>query len=487
MRVFLIWAAKTSALNHLMSELNNNGHELIYWVGHHFAEKENRPAGAIFHSHRDAGLGIPSAELSSANFPPPEEKIIKALEPAEPTIITILNNDHKMASISEYRHFYYELIRYWLGVIKKFQPEAIIFPVEPHSGFDNVIYELAKLLSIKTLFFNETRVSDRMLYMSDYKIGSESLLKEMENCRQATFSLDDLSEDIREYYKRQAIKKNNEPPQHVKFIQGKYSFWHRVTWAKIWASVKEGTIIKKSFSFIFMQKGADMFIKSLKEKFSLLLPNLKKDYARLEKELDLSKPYVYAALQVQPERTTAPVGGVYMDQILIIKTIAAALPEGWKIYVKEHPLQWIRKGIRYTVSRYPGYYDEIAKIKNTQIAPINTSSYALMDKARAVATVSGAPGWEALMRSKPSLIFGYAWYKNCPGVFNINGQASCGAALNKIEQGYEVDQQAVINYLKCLDNTTIHGYIAYSNEKNSKLTYNENIKSITDLILKELK
>src|SRR6185503_4800147 len=96
------------------------------------------------------------------------------------------------------------------------------------------------------------------------------------------------------------------------------------------------------------------------------------------------------------------------------------------------------------------------------------------------------PGWEAILHGKPSIIFGNPWYKLSPGTMQVNSVESGKAAIKKIIAGYAPKEQQVLNFLKCLDDATIHGFIANSNSYASKLTRQESMENITTCILKEL-
>ena len=102
---------------------------------------------------------------------------------------------------------------------------------------------------------------------------------------------------------------------------------------------------------------------------------------------------------------------MFVDQILMIETLAAALPEGWVLYVKEHPWQMWNNGLNYSSCRYPGYYKKISRLKNTFLVPIEANTFDLIKNCQAVATVTGTAGWEAVLRLKPAIVFGYAWYR----------------------------------------------------------------------------
>ena len=480
-----MWADKDQELARLMRTLNTPPYELVYWVGYPGMEVFNLP-GVVFHSHSNAGRAQPALGVDTSSFAPPGEDIIKALHNVESLVLTMMNRALDRASVDERRHKYYDMLRYWLGVFEKYKPEMIIFSVEPHSVYDYLVYEIAKYFSIRTLCFNETRVSDRLLFMNDFREGSRRLLQEIEKNRGHDFTLQDLSPDLRKYYTKRTISEPNKTPSYVGFLNNKYALVHRLSLEKIWRSLLEGILLRKTYNFLFVEKNLGLIMRSFVMLTYRFRPNLKREYERLQVTPEMNRKFVYAALQVQPERSTSPMGDMFVDQILMLETLASSLPKDWIIYAKEHPLQWARIGINYSSSRYRGYYERIAKIQNVQLIPVNTNSYVLMEKAQAVVTVAGSPGWEAILHSKPAIVFGYPWYKDCPGIFKVNDVASCSTALAKIAGDFRVEQRHVINYLKSLDNATIHGYFAVSNEKASQLTRQENMKSIMSAIRAEL-
>lgn len=480
-----MWADKDKELAGLARALDTRPHELVYWLGYEGMESFNETK-AIFHSHVDAAQGIPAKGVDTSDFEPPGADIISDLYRVESVILTMMNRTFDGGCVDERRHLYYQLLQYWLGVFKKYRPEVIIFPVEPHGVYDYLVYELAKLFSVKTFFFNETRVSDRLLPMNDFTEGSRLLLQEIEKNKGRDFTLEDISPDIREYYRKRAVTERERVPAYVDFLQNKYSLARRLSMSKMWGSVRAGTFFKKMYHFLFNADNARFVARSLVALTYTLRSNLKKEYHRLQAPPDMDKKFIYVPLQVQPERSTSPVGDMFADQILMLEILSASLPDGWVIYVKEHPVQWVRIGVRYSSSRYRGYYERIAGIKHVQLIPIDTSSYSLMDKSEATVTVTGAPGWEAILHGKPAIVFGYPWYKDCPGVSSVRDVGSCQRAFARIAGGFKLEQLEVINYLKSLDDATTHGYIAESNKNASHLNRKENMESIRGIVLAEL-
>ena len=135
----------------------------------------------------------------------------------------MMNKKFEKLSVSERKHLYYHFVGYWHGVLKKFQPDAIIFPVVPHTVYDFIVYSLAKLLGIKTIFFMLTRIGDRIMVLDDFVSGSR-FLKEQAEQDGKQISPDDLAPDIREYYLNKVVSPAVLNLPDVKFQQDQYSF-----------------------------------------------------------------------------------------------------------------------------------------------------------------------------------------------------------------------------------------------------------------------
>lgn len=579
MRLLVVWPEKNIETVKMLQTLQKQ-HEVLYWIGYEGSDLD-APPGCIFHSYRDAILAKPPNGIDDSQFAPPDTDILSQLLDTESVILTMMNSFALYKNADERKHLYYHLIRYWLGVIKKYQPEAIVLAYVPHYIYDYVIFALAKLLGIKTIMFLDTRIPGRTLVMDDFYIGSSRLFQELKNNQDKNWQLSDLSEDIRSYYLKTSDQNLAKLPPHIRFQKNKYSFFYRFFYSsKIAESIQDFSIFRRAVSFLVrslkkinwqstrvflsyflvlagdngrkeyrrVQSLPDFSRTHLKNTFgrdtsqfwaaseattkvypldtprrsdaviarnwlypfglrrffrsasllfgkvatatissSRLAESEKSRATRLEAILGMGSKFVYVPLNVQPECSTSPQGGVFVDQILMLETLAAALPDDWLIYVKEHPIQWLRFGAGFSSYKYPGYYKAISKIKNVFIVPVETSSYKLIDQAQAVALVSGAAGWEAVLRGKPAIVFGYPWYKDCPVILRANDVQSCRNAFEKIKSGFKINQQELINYLKSFDNATIRAFRAPSAGEGSGLSLLESMKNITDFLLSELK
>jgi len=472
MRIFLIWDDKNSEITNSVLRLNEQPNKIVYWIGGQEINKNKFPE-TIFHNDLDALRGIPAQGVDTSEFTPPGKELIDKLHKVESLILTMMNMKLDELCTDKRKHLYYNMLQYWCGVFKKYKLEVIIFGNIPHDTCSYLIYELAHLLNIKTIIIEDTVVSDRLLTYNDFWAGNKDLQDELHNNQNRKFFLGDLSNDIQNYYRLQIDPSRNVAPVYIKIQKNRHSgfnlFLRKLKRLK--NSIKEGTILKFLAQYIGKQ----------------FKTNLKKEYHDIQINPDFNKKFVYVPLHVQPERSTSPQGDIFVDQILMLEILSASLPSDWIVYVKEHPSQWPRRRLSFSSARYQGYYKKLVQIKNVYLVPIETDNYALINKSQTVATVAGTAAWEAILKSKPAIIFGYPWYRDCPVLFRVDDTGSCRNALQKIANGLTIDQQKILNYLKCLDNVSFHGCISPDLEQNSTITKKESRNNIIEKIISEIK
>ncbi len=150
-------------------------------------------------------------------------------------------------------------------------------------------------------------------------------------------------------------------------------------------------------------------------------------------------------LHYQPERSSLPEGGDYAQQLRVARTLAAALPDGWELLIKEHP-DYYRLTFKPRV-RDAEVYHAMARLPNTRLVGLGMDTFSLIDHAAAVVTLTGTVGIEGFTRGKPALVFGCACYQDAPGVTRVASLAQTRAALKAIAQGAKPDPQAVEDWL----------------------------------------
>lgn len=457
-------------LYQVAAELQKAGHTIVYWV-----VVDPTPSsiiaqfpGVIFHRHGAALYGRPADRVDASGFPPPGEDLLRELYETESTILTMMNKLLWRLSLSERKHLYYELVRYWSGILRRYAPELIVFPLVPHTVYDLVIYALAKKSGIQTLMFTATQDFVRLLPMNEYEKGHRLLRDEMEKQRGRQFLLEDVRADIRNYYRKHTEFRADPTPPNMKNLRERYG------------AKRKDIILRALKDFSFFPK----VVRYIKKRFG---PNPSAEYRTIESPPDFSKKFVYVPLQYQPEATTSPLAGVFVDQRLLVETLAAALPDGWFLYVKEHPRQFVFNGLNFSSYRYLGYYAGIARIKNVRVVPTETDTFALINHAQAVALNTGTAGLEAVLRLKPVLVFGYAWYRDCPGMFVVRDTDSCRQAFRNIQSGFLPNCNSLVHFFACVDRVSFPGYVEPHMKKPSGISEAENVANLTEAILAELK
>lgn len=502
-KIFLM-GFSTPILIEVAKNLKQKGIEIVYWQGYRYyfetlIKDKGIFANTIFHRTSDAIKNIPPPEVDASKFEPVSKEIIEKLYVYGWPVLSMVNRaDYSNAPFVKKRNLYYRYLKFWQGMLKKLKPDAIIFIFLPGSAVGYTLYGLAKVLKIKTIMLDKLIIDGRVLLMNDYQQGSIELVKEYQRFKDKKCQLKDLSKDLQAYYIKQTEPAANSRQVHLNTRFNKIPF--RIPNFKVIIKhLYQLTFFKTAKNYLNMlfatrkTKYFDKDLTGLKltllhRKWSKLNKVFKQEYKQLQTAPDYKKKYIYLPLNYQPEQTTCPVGSVFDDLLLMIDIVASALPPDWVLYVKEHLPQWYPHHTASHIYRYPGYYQQIASLPRTYLVPAETSPFGLIANAQAVATVTGTAGWEALLRSKPVLLFGYVWYMHCEGTFRVTDKDSCQAVINKIKQGYKINQQQVINFLTALDKASFKAknYKTLFFKEDKYISKEENIANIIDALSKAI-
>ena len=460
----------------------------------------------VCHDQYDAIKGIPPKEHADLELLPLCPEILKKMESYERSALRMLDrNDshvHNFLHVERVR-FYKKILAYWITVLSKLKPDIVVFQEEPHLCYDYVLYGVCKVLNIRTIMFIRTMLENRMFAVNSFEEGSQAINEHYQKeLRAGNAKALELPKILHDY---------------LSVIRGNYEdvislhLWDQIDEVKLLASSKNNFFIKVKklfhtveskftfsdmlvrYRFVF-SKGKDRFYSDQKQKnrsltnskftyfeylyymSRTLIKNKlnKKFYKSISTEnLDLDCKYVFCALHYQPEKTTSPLGGEFDDQEYMIKLISQLVPKGWLVYVKEHPSQFVSSYARYGEKRSRGYYRSILKCPNVRFVPLTSDTFSLIDNSMAVATVTGTVGWESVVREKPALIFGHAWFKNCNAVFHITSVDDLMRALSVISKGYAVNYDHVRLFAKIVFDNSVNAFIG-GLPKDSKISHFQN-------------
>jgi len=447
MRILIDLIASSNTEHIRVVEELQKHHKILYWINMEGTVAIDKPTfpNTIFHNYHDAVKNISPKDINVSAFQPWGTDEITALSKWEMTFLIMMDKFYPYWSVTKRYDFYYDLLRYWGGVLGELKPDCIIFNGPPHQMYNLVLYTIAKHRGIKTILFDVTFRLDRITLYEDFTVGNKTVAKERESgFGGPAVSLEDLAPHVREHY-NQVSGSEKPSPHHFAYFKKEHSPVRELVrrTKALWPFLKDGSIYERAVARLF----------------KILKSNSKDEYAKYTKPVNLGKPYVYVPLNYQPECTTSPLGDIFVDQVLMIKMLSAALPDGWEIYVKEHPAQWPAHLGDFTPQRYRGFYADIAAVPHVRLVPVGVNTFELADHARATATVSGTAGWESIVRGKCSLIFGYPWFMNAPGIFRVSSVSGCHEALVRIASGEKPDIGQLFKYLACLDAVSFWGFL----------------------------
>lgn len=396
---------------------------------------------------------IESYIAKSNNLQPLDDAIIRAMKEYELTAFDILNRWRRSLTTKEsymsLRQIYFEYLYYWNDFILKNNIGLFFLTYEPHIAMTYFPYALCKIYDIPIILAGTLPVikGRKMNYClkCDLENNDKSFMIRYEKNKQQ-YSQKNIDVELPsnlEMYFQEYIKPDKEV-KRVIVSNEKFNLFKSVS-----RYVSRGLIYIKQNRINILSKKIIYLVK-----MRFISKRILRYAEKLEEMPINSEKYFIFFLHLQPECTTLPRGGVYVDQMLIIKLLSQLLPKDYYLYVKEHPAFWLMKGRWEGVqeSRNIEFYNEIKKMKNVRLIDHNENSISLLQKAVCVVTVTGTVGFEALFYGKPVLVFGKAVYSQCEKVFNVRNYDQCSEAIEDIiDNKWKKDERALKVFLKTLE------------------------------------
>jgi hypothetical protein len=160
--------------------------------------------------------------------------------------------------------------------------------------------------------------------------------------------------------------------------------------------------------------------------------------ATLYEERREQRPFVYFPLHVVDDYKILRVIPHAHDQASLVEQVAGALPHGYDIVLKEHPLSIGRN--RLSMLR------RIARIPNARLVSPRTSSHELIRAAAAVVVISSTVGLEALLHGRPVLTLGRPFYAGYGVTYDVDSFAEIRCAV-PAALGFRPDPERTLQFL----------------------------------------
>jgi len=146
-------------------------------------------------------------------------------------------------------------------------------------------------------------------------------------------------------------------------------------------------------------------------------------------------------MNTEPEVALLVYGRAFRNQIETVRNIAASLPVGWKLVVKEHP-----NSMGY---RSQGYYRKLREIPNVELLGPTVDTNEVVAGSDLVFVVFGTIGLEAVMKEKPVITFCETPYGSFPDymVRFVDNLSILSSEIRDLLDCYRFDEGALKNYL----------------------------------------
>lgn len=148
-----------------------------------------------------------------------------------------------------------------------------------------------------------------------------------------------------------------------------------------------------------------LFTRNVKRR--LKIARLKKIYMPTVRD----EKFLLYPMHFHPESSTSILAGTYLDEYEVIRNIAFSLPEGYRLYVKDHISAW----------GYPSleFYKKIKQLPNVRLLAPDEPTKQLIKASCGVITLTSTVGYEALLLKKHVYLFGRVFYEFHKGVKRI--------------------------------------------------------------------
>lgn len=418
-----------------------------------------------------------------------------------------MDQDLRSFNFMERQRHFRNMLKSWMAAIDIIKPDLIVSTAIPHRLYDYVLFWLCKEKNIPFLTIQHTQFPGRFYFSnSEFYTIQDRFLEDWHSFEKKDNLLENLPEDIRTRF--ESVKKDYEAaaPAYMAFDAKRQKeatsrFFMLNRWIRKFSTVYRPYLLGKPADCTII--GHCAYDKRVNSKYEesegniyqhermLLKVNkykdqLQKAYESLCTKPDYDEQFVILFLHYQPEATTCPGGDIFVDQRLCVELLLKYLPTSWKIYVKEHPHQFIRYRVGHT-SRMRDLYDDLVKNDRIRLISTEEDSFELIKHTKAVGTITGTVGWEAMVRQRPVIAFGLGWYENYrKGVLRITDENSAKNMLKFIEN-YQYDEHSLLAYLASVGkNTKLAYYFKNLYKKETGLNENECVNNIVNAVVEQL-
>jgi hypothetical protein len=306
-------------------------------------------------------------------------------------------NDYHTFTENEVLKIIEQECRFFEKVLDDAKPDFIIMAA-PNLHYNFLFSKMCMARNIKILMLGGSRFGNRCILsheldsvdstFTDENMGPERTHSELINYLNS-FNLYDDNEKLK---KRFVNSKIDRVRSIIKFLfstndkRKTYSYYGRTKLKIIFKTIE--WIIRENYRLFFINRN-------------------------LVKDIKNSEPFVFFPLQVNIESTLLIYAPFFTNPLEQITNIVKSLPVGYKLYVKDHPLQNTRGW------RDIEFYKNVMNLPNVKFIHHSVNSEEILKKSSLVITVNSTAGMEAALHKKPTITLSDTLYSVLPSVYRL--------------------------------------------------------------------
>lgn len=301
---------------------------------------------------------------------------------------------------------------------------------------ENLLYEMCRSKNIRVLMLSPAKVSEKFMISQDGLLLDDFI----EFSPSGKFS---SKQDLEKYLIENDAKKYLDKIKKKSFESHKIERYKYVS--KFFLNTDSSNYDTRYSNFgrskykIFQKKISRYFNRKFRRSF---IEN------NLTKEIPTDQNFVYFPLHYEPERVLLATAPFYDNQLAVVTSIAKSIPVGYRLFVKEHPMQG-------TIGwRDLSFYKYILNLPNVTFLHPSIGHDKILPNCSLVVTIAGTTGLEAAFHNKPTILFSDQIYSKLPFVYRISKLEELPNAIKKY-LNKDVDYEQLGNLIEMLEENSV--------------------------------
>ena len=316
-------------------------------------------------------------------------------------------------------------------ILDELKPDFIIMTIT-NVHHDHLFYKICQARGVKILILWQSNLRGRYIISSRIDLIDHAEYNEKHNFG----SFSEIQNYIKKYGTTALIIAHTKTFQNskIKYLQSalKYLF-------------SDNSNVKTHFTYYGRTKFSVLrktLINEIKKKYRQYFIN-----KNLIRNIENKKPFIYFPLHLEPERSTLISAPLFTNQIEVITNIAKSLPNGYNLYVKEHPVMSIRGW--HSIF----YYKQIMSLPNVILIHPSVKSEYIIKRSSLVISISSTSALEAGYYNKPSITLSNQDFSYLPFVYQIKALHDLPNAI-KTSLQKKVNISDLNNYLNLIESNS---------------------------------